>query len=101
MNSTIKLIGSLALLSPVIHQTAAKKPNIIFFLVDDYGWADSQVLYDGVQYDNNKRFHTPNMQKLADMGVRFSHAYACPVSTPTRTSMMSGMNAVRSHITNC
>ena len=100
MNSTIKLIGSLALLSPVIHQTAAKKPNIIFFLVDDYGWADSQVLYDGVQYDNNKRFHTPNMQKLADMGVRFSHAYACPVSTPTRTSMMSGMNAVRSHVTN-
>ncbi len=100
MKSTIKFLGSLALLTPVVMQSTAKKPNIIFFLVDDYGWADSQVAYDGVQYPNNKRFHTPNMQKLADMGVRFSHAYACPVSTPTRTSMLSGMNSVRSHITN-
>ena len=100
MKTSLKAVGSLLLLSPLFQSAKAKQPNIIFFLVDDYGWTDSQVHYDGVEYPNNKRFHTPNMQKLADMGVRFSHAYACPVSTPTRTSMLSGMNACNSHITN-
>ena len=102
MNRYLKSFGGILALSPLaIAQTSAKKqPNIIFFLVDDYGWADSQVEYDGGQYPNNLRFRTPNMQRLADMGVRFSHAYACPVSTPTRTSIMCGMNAAHSHITN-
>lgn len=100
MKTSLKAVGGMLLLSPLMQSVKAKQPNIIFFLVDDYGWADSQVRYDGVEYPNNKRFHTPNMQKLADMGVRFSHAYACPVSTPTRTSMLSGMNACNSHITN-
>ncbi len=79
---------------------AGNKPNIIFFLVDDYGWADSEVAYDGVTYPNNLRFHTPNMVRLAEKGVTISHAYACPVSTPTRTSIMTGMSPVHSHITN-
>ncbi|MCR5002971.1 MAG: sulfatase [Bacteroidales bacterium] len=87
------------LLAPTVAM-AGNKPNIIFFLVDDYGWADSEVAYDGVTYPNNLRFHTPNMVRLAEKGVTISHAYACPVSTPTRTSIMTGMSPVHSHITN-
>ena len=79
---------------------APGKPNIILFLVDDYGWTDSSVQYDGQLYPYNLRFETPNMQKLADMGVVMSNAYACPVSTPTRVCMMSGMNAAHIKITN-
>lgn len=99
-------LGSLTLMTPFLMNVtgmkakAAKKPNIVFFLVDDYGWTDSEVAYDGHPYPNHQRFHTPNMARMAQMGVRFSHAYASPVSTPTRTSMMTGMNAVHSHITN-
>ena len=78
----------------------ADKPNIIFFLVDDMGWADSSVPYDGNVYPYNQRFHTPNMERLASRSTIFSSAYACPVSTPTRTSLMTGMNAAHTGITN-
>ena len=80
--------------------TREQKPNIVLFLIDDYGWTDSSVEYDGVQYPYNLRFHTPNMQRLADAGVMMSNAYACPVSTPTRVCMMTGSNAARLRITN-
>lgn len=79
---------------------AQNRPNIIFFLVDDMGWVDSSVPYDGTVYPNNLRFNTPNMERLAQRGAIFSNAYACPVSTPTRTSLMSGMNAAHTGITN-
>ena len=77
-----------------------ERPNIIFFLVDDMGWVDSSVPYDGNIYPNNLRFNTPNMERLARRGTIFSNAYACPVSTPTRTSLLSGMNAAHTGITN-
>lgn len=77
----------------------AKQPNIIFFLVDDYSWADSSVAYGDRVYPENLRFDTPNMKRLSEMGVIMTSAYACPVSTPTRTCMMTGMHAVHEHIT--
>ena len=76
------------------------RPNIVFFLIDDYGWVDSQVPYGEEVYPHNTRFNTPNMQRLAQQGTILCNAYACPVSTPTRTSMLSGMNAAHTGITN-
>ena len=93
------LLGA-ALLSPAMAALAKQRPNIIFFLVDDYGWVDSSVAYGEEVYPGNLHFHTPNMERLARKGVILTSAYACPVSTPTRTAMMSGMNAIHSHITN-
>ena len=94
----------LALAAPIAAgccgDTHKKQPNIVFFLVDDMGWVDSSVQYGDSLYKNNLRFNTPNMQRLADEGVVMGSAYACPVSTPTRTSLMSGMNAAHTHITN-
>ena len=93
------LLGA-ALLSPAMAALAKQKPNIIFFLVDDYGWPESSVAYGDEVYPRNRQFHTPNMERLAQQGVLLTHAYACPVSTPTRASLMTGMNAIHSHITN-
>ncbi len=99
--TTIKPLFALSLLTAT---TAAaqddKRPNIILFLVDDMGWCDSEVAYDGHAYPNNLRHETPNMLRLAREGVVMSDAYACPVSTPTRTSLMTGMNAAHTGITN-
>ena len=63
---------------------APKKPNILFFLVDDLGWSDIGCF--------GSRFHeTPNIDRLAEEGVRFTNAYAaCHVSSPTRASLMTG-----------
>ena len=93
------LLGA-ALLSPALAALAKQRPNIIFFLVDDYGWVDSSVAYGEEVYPGNLHFHTPNMERLARNGVILTSAYACPVSTPTRTAMMSGMNAAHMGITN-
>ena len=76
-------------------------PNIILFLVDDMGWQDTSVPFcNDQQSPLNRRFHTPNMERLAEMGVRFTQAYACAISSPTRCSLMSGMNASRHRVTN-
>lgn len=78
-----------------------RQPNIIMFLVDDMGWQDTSVpFYNNEQTPLNKRFHTPNMERLAKMGVKFTQAYACAISSPTRCSLMSGMNASRHRVTN-
>jgi len=81
-------------------QSYAQKPNIVVFLVDDMGWQDCSVPFADSVTQLNKRFHTPNMQRLADEGMKFTNAYANSVSTPTRVSLLTGMNAARHHVTN-
>lgn len=79
---------------------AQERPNIILFLVDDMGWQDTSVPFYSDSTALNARYHTPNMERLAAMGVRFTEAYACAISSPTRCSLMSGMNAARHRVTN-
>ena len=50
--------------SPAI-KDASERPNIIFFLIDDFGWTDSQVAYGEEVYPYNQRYDTPNMLRLA------------------------------------
>ena len=95
----LKHLTGLSLLAPSV-AFAAQKPNIVFFIVDDMGWVDSSVAYGEQVYPNNMRYNTPNMQRLASQGVMLTNAYACPVSTPTRTSLLTGVNAAHSRITN-
>lgn len=77
-----------------------KKPNIIFFLVDDMGWQETSVPFHEEVTELNKIYHTPNMERLATQGVKFTQAYACPLSSPTRVSLMTGQNAARHQVTN-
>ena len=76
------------------------RPNIILFMVDDMGWQDTSLPFTGTKTQLNERYHTPNMEKLASEGKMFTQAYASAVSSPTRVSLMTGMNAARHRVTN-
>lgn len=76
------------------------RPNIILFMVDDMGWQDTSLPFWKEKTPLNERYHTPNMERLASQGMMFTQAYACSVSSPTRVSLMTGMNAARHRVTN-
>lgn len=97
----VGILSSCMTLSLLLHAQTGQHPNIIMFLVDDMGWQDTSVpFYNNQRTDLNSRFHTPNMERLAEKGTRFTEAYACAISSPTRCSLMSGMNAARHRVTN-
>jgi arylsulfatase A-like enzyme len=79
---------------------AQEKPNIILFMVDDMGWMDTSLPFGEGIGERNKQFHTPNMERLAKEGMKFTNAYATPVCTPTRVSLMTGMSAAHHQVTN-
>lgn len=85
---------------------AQDRPNIVVFLVDDMGLMDTSVPFitDGkgqpVKQPLNDWYQTPNMERLANQGIRFSTFYAQSVSSPSRTSIMTGQNAARHRTTN-
>ncbi|WP_242067879.1 sulfatase [Cyclobacterium marinum] len=79
---------------------ASNQPNIVLFFVDDMGWQDTSVPFWHKKTPLNERYHTPNMEKLASEGMMFTQAYATPVCSPTRISLMTGMNAARHRVTN-
>ncbi|MEY3432106.1 MAG: hypothetical protein RL131_42, partial [Bacteroidota bacterium] len=79
---------------------AQSKPNVIVFLVDDMGWQDCSVPFGNGVTAFNAIYETPNMERLAKRGVKFTNAYANSVCTPTRISLMTGMNVVRHGVTN-
>lgn len=76
------------------------RPNIIMFMVDDMGWQDTSLPFWTEKTPLNERFYTPNMERLAGEGKMFTQAYASSVSSPTRVSLMTGMNASRHRVTN-
>ena len=88
------LVAATALASP-----ESERPNIVLFLVDDMGWQDSSVSYQDEPTPWADRYSTPTMERLAAGGLRFSQAYAYSVCSPTRTSLMTGQNAARHHVT--
>lgn len=72
---------------------ASRSPNIILILADDLGWTDL-----GCQ--GSKYYRTPNLDRLASEGVRFTNAYAaCTVCSPTRAAVLTGQYPARLHIT--
>jgi len=71
----------------------AKKPNIVFLLIDDMGWKDLGCY-------GNKFYETPNIDKLASQGMKFTDAYAAaPLCSATRASILSGKYPARVGIT--
>lgn len=80
------------------------RPNVVMILVDDMGVMDTSVPFvylngQPVIEPLNQRYRTPNMETLAANGMRFTNASACTICTPSRTSLMTGMNATRHHVT--
>lgn len=85
---------------PAADATRAARPNIIFFLVDDMGWQETSVPFHTETTALNRRYRTPNMERLAARGMKFTQAYASAVCSPTRISALTGMNAARHGVTN-
>ena len=77
-------------------QTKSKEkrpPNIIIFLIDDLGWTD-------VGCYGSSLYETPNLDKLAKDGARFTNAYAaCHVCSPSRASILTGKYPARMNLT--
>lgn len=85
---------------------AQERPNVIVFLVDDMGLMDTSLPFicnekgEAVRYPLNGWYRTPNMERMARQGIRFSTFYAQSVSSPSRTSILTGQNAARHRTTN-
>lgn len=74
-------------------ETQDQKPNIVVILADDFGWKDAACY--GSTY-----FETPNIDRLASEGMRFTEAYSAnPLCSPTRASILTGKNPDRLGIT--
>ncbi|MBK0383622.1 sulfatase [Pedobacter sp. SD-b] len=87
------IIFSVKAQNKVKQNKTVEKPNVIFILVDDMGWKDLGV-YGSTFYES------PNIDKLASQGVRFTDAYASsPVCSPSRSSIMTGQYPVNTGIT--
>src|SRR5437763_12918324 len=79
---------------PRLGTAAAAKMNFVVILMDDLGWADVGC-YGSTFYE------TPNIDRLAARGIRFTNAYAaCPVCSPSRAWTMTGQFPARVGVTN-
>jgi arylsulfatase A len=71
----------------------SKQPNILFILIDDLGYHDLSCY-------GSEFYETPNIDKLAEQGVKFVNAYTTSaVCSPTRASILTGKHPARLHIT--
>src|SRR5688572_26683982 len=77
---------------------AERRPNILLILSDDHGWSQlSQTMHPDVPEAQSSYLRTPNIDRLAREGVRFSSGYApAPLCTPTRRAILCGTSAARS-----
>jgi arylsulfatase A-like enzyme len=75
----------------------ATKPNFIFILTDDQGWTStSQLMDDRVSNSRSDYYQTPQLERFASKGMRFSNGYApCALCCPTRRSIQFGQTPAR------
>jgi len=79
---------------PTCWASEARRPNIVFILADDLGWADTTL------YGHTKFYRTPNVERLARRGMTFTRAYsASPLCSPTRSAILTGLSPARTGIT--
>ena len=95
-NTYFASIASLLLFLPACNQESEtgnqKKPNIIYIMADDLGWGDLSCY-------GQEKFQTPNLDKLASEGMRFTKHYAgSTVCAPSRCALMTGLHTQRRFI---
>jgi len=81
----------LGIFLPFAATADTNQPNIIFILADDLGW-------NGIGCQGNTDVSTPNIDRLAAQGMRFTHAYAEPQCSPTRAALLSGQWGARTGV---
>jgi arylsulfatase A-like enzyme len=84
-------------LKTLISQNSPESPNFIFILADDQGWNGTSVeMMNGLKESKSDFYETPNIEKLAKKGVKFSYAYSsAPVCAPSRYSIQFGQSPAR------
>ena len=98
MKHTLTLLTAL-LLAPLVSLNAAaaspsSKPNIVFILADDLGFAE-------IGANGADHYKTPNIDSLAKTGIRFNHFYTAPLCGPSRALILTGRYAFqigRAHV---
>jgi len=86
------MLGALALPSTVTAADNSRRPNIVVILGDDLGYADLGAF--------GSEIRTPNMDSLAKQGVRFTNFYTNPTCSPTRATLLSGVDTHRNGLGN-
>jgi arylsulfatase A-like enzyme len=93
------LLSSLAFIQLMLCSCTAnvQDPNFIVILVDDQGWAGTNVPMDGnVETSSSEYFITPNLGRLAEMGLRFTQGYSsAPKCAPARAGLLTGQTPAR------
>ena len=77
-----------------------QKPNIVMFYIDDWAWNGSPVAMDNTM--ENSFMHVlemPNIEKLAEQGMKFSNAFSSPMCAPARVCVQTGQASARSGFT--
>ena len=86
------LVFSFLIPAAAFVQAETAKPNIVVFLADDMGWGDSATY-------GNPLIQTPNLDKLASQGVKFTQCYsACGVCSPSRSAILTGRTPYRNGV---
>ena len=94
---TAIVFAGLAVVAPA---GTAGSPNIIRIVVDDQSWIGTSVLMDPANpRSGSDYFQTPNLQSLADEGMRFSSAYVSPICRPTQMALHTGKSWTQLQIT--
>jgi len=85
------------LLAGLVH---AESPNILFILTDDMSWVGTSVeMIDGNAETQSDFYQTPNIEKLAERGMRFSQAYSPgALFTSSRVAILTGKTPAELHI---
>ena len=97
----IAVATGICILSPPVFAASSTPPNIIFILADDQGWTGLSTQMDpNVPGSKSDYYQTPNLDRLAREGMRFSQGYApAPVCSPTRHSIQFGISPAKTRVT--
>ena len=71
-----------------------KQPNLIVYMIDDLGWNQISAK-QATMGTHSDSFITPNIEKIANLGLSFTHAYTQPNCAPSRAAMLSGQYPAR------
>ena len=71
-----------------------KQPNLIVYMIDDLGWNQISA-QQATMGTHTGSFITPNIEKIANLGLSFTHAYTQPNCAPSRAAMLTGQYPAR------
>ncbi len=101
MKLELKLrLNILMIFITVTYVSAQKSPNIVMFYIDDWAWNGSPIaMNESMENSFMPILEMPNLEKLANQGMKFTNAYGSPQCAPARVSLQTGQTSARSGYT--